>query len=122
MTRNRRKNGFYKKLQFNALNKSAEMVLTQGMIVLDNAVLSNCDVKDVILKLSFTEDNKPVTLTKKINDYYSKRCINGYRVNFIKDVSVSCWINITQPTKIQISALGMSTGLVDLEFFVLRIQ
>jgi hypothetical protein len=58
------------------------------MIVLDNAVLSNCDVKDVILKLSFTEDNKPVTLTKKINDYYSKRCINGYRVNFIKDVSV----------------------------------
>jgi hypothetical protein len=46
------KHGNYRKLQFNALRKSAEMVISHGLVILDKAELNNCSVDDAVIRLS----------------------------------------------------------------------
>jgi len=113
--------GNYRKLQFNALNKTTEMIITNGILVLDKATLSNCKHNDIVIHLSYQEENNIKTVTKPLSQFTTTPTRTGYHVDFMKNVTVSCWLNITEPTRLKIDITGMSGGKVDLDVFVIRI-
>ena len=114
--------GNYRKLQFNALNKSYEMIITNGLVVLDNAQLRYCNQKDVVVKLTYHGDEGMITVKKPLSQFASTLTRTGCNVDFLKNVTVSSWVNITQPSRLKIDVTGMGSGTIYLECFVLRLS
>jgi hypothetical protein len=114
--------GNYRKLQFNALNKSSELIITHGLVVLDKAKLSYCNQKDIVVSLTYQGDEGIITKKKSLSQFTSTPTGTGYNVDFLKNVTVSCWVNITQPSRLKIDVTGMGSGTVFLECFVLRLS
>lgn len=113
--------GNYRKLQFNALNKSSELIITNGMVVLDNAQLRYCNQKDIVVNLTYLGDDGLITVKKPLSQFTSTPTGTGYYVDFMKNISNSCWVNITQPSRLKIDVSGMGSGTIFLECFVLRL-
>ena len=118
---NLNRKGYYRQLQFNAIQKSSEIVLSHGLVILDNARLSGCNISNIEIKLSYLKDNTVITVKKSLKNYHNTVNRTGYTVNFTRNVTVPCWVNITQPTKLKIDVSGMGGGTVNLEYFVLRL-
>ncbi len=114
--------GNYQKLQFNALNKTAEMIITSGLVVIDKAKLSKCNQNDIVIHLSFQEENSVKTVKKPLSQFTTTPTRTGYYVDFMKNVTVSCWLNITEPTRLKIDVTGMGSETIHLECFVLRLS
>jgi hypothetical protein len=116
------KKGNYRKLQFNGYNQSTEMVITSGLVVLDNARLSSCNLNDIVVQLSYKEDNSDIIVKKPLKQFINTQTEDGYNVDFLRNVTVSCWVNITQPTRLKIDISGMGHGIIYLEYFVLKLS
>ena len=107
---------------FTAMKKSAEIVITKGLVVLNKAQLSNCDFEQIELNLSYTEDGQANTVNRPFKNYSHKKIVHGYKVDFMKNITHPCWVNITEPTRLRFDLKGMGHGSVELNYFVIRLN
>ena len=106
---------------FTAMKKSTEIVITEGLVVLNRAQLSNCDFEQIELNLSYTKDGQGNNAKRPFKNYSHKRIMQGYIVDFMKNITHPCWVNITEPTRLRFDLKGMGNGSVELNYFVIRL-
>ncbi len=106
---------------FTSMKKSAEIVITKGLVVLNKAQLSNCDLVKIELNLSYTEDGQANNVKRPLKNYSHKKITHGYIVDFMKNITHPCWVNITEPTRLRFDLKGMGDGSVELNYFVIRL-
>jgi len=108
-------------LTFTTLKTASEIILTKGMVILDEASIEGCDFNKVELMLSYVEDGQNKKVKKRFRNFTYYRIPTGHKVDFMKSISQKCWINITEPTRLRFNLEGLGGGNVLLNYFIIRL-
>jgi hypothetical protein len=65
----------FKTLMFTAMNRSVDVVLTGGIVVLDKAKVSNCEIDNLELNMTYMEEGKVKSRKKLFHLFIKKRRI-----------------------------------------------